>query len=93
MGAVPFARALIPSACFFVPSPTVADCDPFPVATGVICTRTQQQSNVRELFLSFDSLLLFEDVADAVVVDVVVFCNAEARMSGTVLQTTATTTR
>ena len=77
IGAAPLAFPLIPSPCFFVPSPTVADCEPFPVATGVICTRTQQQSSVSELFLSF-SLLLFEDAVEAVAV--VVFCNAEARM-------------
>lgn len=80
IGAVPLALLpLIPSPCFFDPSPTVADCDPFPVVpTGVIWTRTQQQSSVRELFLSFDSLLLFDDAVEAVCV---VFCNAEARMS------------
>lgn len=80
MGAVPLARPLIPSPCFLVPSIGNVDCAPFPVATGVICTSTQQQSSVRELFLSFVSLLLIDDEVEAVVV-FVLFCNAEARMN------------
>lgn len=81
MGAVPLARLFIPSPCFFVPSIENVDCVPFPVATGVICTSTQQQSSVRELFLSFVSLLLIDDEVEAVVVWFVLFCNAEARMN------------
>ena len=79
IGAAPLARPLIPSPCFFWASVTDAGCDPFwAVATGVICTRTQQQSSVRELFLSLDSLLLIDDAVEAFAAE---FCNAEARMS------------
>lgn len=79
MGAVPLARPLNPSPGFLVASVTGAGCDPFwAVATGVICTRTQQQSSVRELFFSFESLLLMDDAVEAVAVE---FCSAEARVS------------